>query len=168
MLVSCSTVENWAIWDMNSELSVGFVGSCIFSWATRIFRNVSLSSALAFLLSSATPVVPLVPVIVIGSAMALGADVDERPGGELDRAGRGGHGGLDGVELVLRAQATRAAERVLATLGTALVVRRAGLGVRGQAEVQAAEVDAAGLQRALEVGGRPLQERQGLRAVGRD
>src|SRR3954447_23282413 len=100
MLVSCSTAENWAIWAMNCELSVGFLGSCIFSCATRIFRNVSLFSALAFLLpsvvaffvSSVVAFVPSVAVIEIGSAMALGADVDERPGGQLDRAGRGGCG----------------------------------------------------------------------------
>src|SRR4051794_12429754 len=165
MLVSCSTVENCAIWAMNCELSVGLVGSCIFSCATRIFRNVSLSSALAFLLSSVAALVPSVPVIVIGSAMALGADVDERPGGELDRAGRGGHGRLVGVVLVFGAVAAGAAERVLATLGAALVVRCAGLGVGRQPEVQAAEVDPAGLQRALEIGRGPLQQRQGLGAV---
>src|SRR3954469_8988052 len=130
MLVSCSTVENWAIWAMNCELSVGDVGSCIFSCATRIFRNVSLSSAVAFLLSSAPPVVPFVPVIVIGStAMALREDVDERPGGELDRTGRGGHGGVDRVDLVVGA---RAAERALALLGAAVVARRTGLGIGGQ------------------------------------
>src|SRR5881227_963734 len=98
-LVSCSTVENWAIWAVHWELSAGAVGSWWRSCSTRSLRNVSLS------IIEFDDVVALVaPVVVepIGliAAMASGPHVDERPGGELDRPRRGDRGGQEVVVAV--------------------------------------------------------------------
>ena len=48
MLVTCSSVENEAIWPMKSWSCIGFMGSWCWSWATNSLRNSSLPSS-AFL-----------------------------------------------------------------------------------------------------------------------
>src|SRR5947208_9461385 len=128
-LVSCSTVENWAIWAVHCELSAGAVGSWWRSCSTRSLRNVSLS--IIELEEFAAVVAPvIVEPMGLMAAMASGAHVDERPGGELDRPCRGHRGGQGIVVAVAvavavtLAAAAREGERAGALLGAAVVTRR--------------------------------------------
>ena len=65
MFVTCSSVENDAIWPMKSESCIGFIGSWCCSWATKSLRNWSLPSS-AFVARRVLGVVlvPVVPVVL--------------------------------------------------------------------------------------------------------
>src|SRR3954452_11456306 len=125
--VSCSTVENCAIWAVHCELSLGCIGCWCCSCATSSLRNVSLSSAVAGFLAAALEVdeVLVVPTgLTVAIAIApLGVDVDERPGGELDGARRGGHGGGLLVAVGVAALGGVRTRGAWAALGAAVVMR---------------------------------------------
>src|SRR5215208_5779282 len=128
--VTCSSVENEAIWPMNSPSSMGFMGSWCCSWATKSLRNWSLPSSaffppVAWVPGSGVPV----EVIEVASMSAfgfwdLGEDVDVQAVGELHRLDDGGRlVGLGGLP----------AESVRGEVARALggrVGRRAGRAVR--------------------------------------
>src|SRR5918997_4920097 len=89
-LVTCSSVENDAIWPMKSWSCMGFMGSWCWSWATNSLRNWSLpSSALrppAACVDGAGEPVPLMEERAMGSrgvgGGGLGEDVDEQAVGQ--------------------------------------------------------------------------------------
>src|SRR3954463_11684248 len=71
MLVSCSKVENCAIWASHCVLSVGCIGSWWLTWAIISFRNMSLSTALVAVRAAAFDVAVGFVVDVAGGVTGL-------------------------------------------------------------------------------------------------
>src|SRR4051795_977884 len=80
--VICSSVENEAIWPMNSPSAIGFIGSWCCSWATKSLRKSSLPSdfcLVAWLPAVGVPAPAIGVVVMVG---ASGQDVHEDAVGE--------------------------------------------------------------------------------------
>src|SRR5918996_5629845 len=87
-LVTCSSVENDAIWAMNSLSFMGFIGSWCWSWATKSLRNWSLPSEplSTFFGRSSTLIGAVGFVEMLGislTGVGSGEHVNQQPTGEL-------------------------------------------------------------------------------------